>query len=772
MSTDNATPEVAPAPGGLPAEHEVAAGNEERRNTERTRTAPEATSEAERLAMLGRYDILDTDPEPAFDRLVRLAARYYDVPMAFVTLVDEQRQWFKSCIGLSGAATPRTESFCTHVVDVDDVVVVADAAQDDRFSANPSVTGHPHLRFYAGAPLRTADGFVLGVLAIADVVPRRPPPDLDVLVELAAIATDELEVIDFDLRSAIEDVAGLLAERAHAKGLELVTLMPPTVPAAVRGDPGRLRQVLLNLVANALKFTDAGEVVVRVEPAEQVDADEVALRISVSDTGIGIPPDQQTKLFAPFSQADASTTRRFGGTGLGLTICSRLVALMGGEMGVESTPGMGSTFWFTVRLAPGDAAPSRADYPHRGLAGLRALVVDDNDTVRRLLDQTLRHWQVAPAEAPGGMAALKAMRSAVAAGEPYDMAILDYHMPDMDGLELARAIRSDSALAATPLVVFTSSARPGDARKAAEAGVQAFLTKPIKECALHQALAAVMSLDPVAKATAPLVTRFGLTEAKGASRARILVAEDNTVNQKVAVRVIEKLGYRADVAANGQEALVAVTNARYDAVLMDCQMPEMDGYQATQAIRAAEVNERIPIVAMMAGAMSWERERAMAAGMDDFLTKPVRMEDLAATLERWLGEGGEGSDFQAGDAVLDGEVVAEIRALDPNGFSELMNGFLSSGDAYVLALQKAAVAKDTAAVLRLAHALKGSSATFGARRLARRCAELEDAVGDWQAARDLADCAAQELAAARGALAAMVADDHMPVVLSYGAGEA
>ncbi len=450
----------------------------------------------------------------------------------------------------------------------------------------------------------------------------------------------DLELLDFDLRATVEDVAELLAEQACAKGLELSTLVEPDVPLAVRGDPGRLRQVLLNLLSNAVKFTGQGEVVVRVTSVDRSD-DGVTLRFSVRDTGIGISPEAQEGLFRSFTQADLSTTRRYGGTGLGLAISKQLVALMGGEIGLESEPGRGSTFWFTARLglAGDDFLPAKP--PNGSLAGLRVLVVDDNATNRTILEHNLRSYRMRPDSAEGGPKALEMLRGAADGDDPYAVAVLDFHMPDMDGIELARIIKSDSLLSGLPLVLLTSKSERDDVRLAKEVGIELFLTKPVRVAALYEGLAAAMGTTTSAtvhRRPAPNRVAAGDT-----SKGRVLVAEDNVVNQKVASRMLEYLGYRVDVAANGVEAVQALSQLPYDIVLMDCQMPEMDGYEATAEIRRLEGSTRhTPIIAMTAGAMAEDEERARAAGMDDYVSKPVSREDLAAVVNRWSGPSSRG----------------------------------------------------------------------------------------------------------------------------------
>ncbi|HUP69372.1 MAG TPA: response regulator [Acidimicrobiales bacterium] len=442
----------------------------------------------------------------------------------------------------------------------------------------------------------------------------------------------DLDVLDFDLRRVVEDVADIVAEQAHAKLVELVTLVAPDVPRNACGDPGRLRQVLLNLVGNAVKFTSEGEVVIQVAVDEEND-ESVVVRFEVVDTGVGLSADQQEQIFDSFAQADGSTTRRYGGTGLGLTISRQLVELMGGGLHVESELGQGSRFWFTATLGRAPE-PETTSVPDRAaLAGQRVLIVDDSATSRRALEQALLQCDMRVCAAESAGAALAALHQASHDGDPFVVAVIDFEMPGTDGLELARAIAEDPPTSGTKIVLLTALGHRGEAKAAQQAGVHAYLTKPVHQDSLHECLATVMGVAD-SEPPAPIVTRHTLAEAGARERAHVLVVEDDTVNQKLAVLTLEALGYRVDVAANGVEAVQAATTVPYAAVLMDCQMPEMDGYDATRQIRA-QTTERVPIIAMTAGAMREDRERCLNAGMDDFITKPVKTEVLAEVLERW-----------------------------------------------------------------------------------------------------------------------------------------
>ncbi|MBH0186572.1 MAG: response regulator, partial [Nitrospira sp.] len=485
----------------------------------------------------------------------------------------------------------------------------------------------------------------------ADMVRRSGEHLLDIINDILDFSKIEagklsLERLAFDVRTTIEDTLALVAERAYTKGLELACLVQSDVPTGLCGDPGRLRQVLVNLLGNAIKFTERGDVVLTVSLAtdEKTGASQdLLVKFEITDSGIGLTPEQQAKLFQPFTQADGSTTRKFGGTGLGLAICKKLVELMGGQIGVTSRgDGTGSTFWFTIRC---EAQPDEVRHVapiSASLAGSRTLIVDDYAMNRQTLEYQLRVKGMVYESAEGGAQALDLLRSAVERGAPFDLAILDLQMPGMDGLELARRIKADALLSATRLILLTALGRRGDAKAAQDAGIAAYLTKPIRQVQLYECLGLVLAnASPAGSGTthppAPLITRHSLSEAQAQSRGRILVAEDNPINQKVAVKMIEKLGYRVDIAGNGREAVEALERIPYALVLMDCQMPVMDGFQATTAIRSREAGgKRTPIIAMTANAMQEDREQCLKAGMDDFISKPVASKALAETLTRWM----------------------------------------------------------------------------------------------------------------------------------------
>ena len=452
----------------------------------------------------------------------------------------------------------------------------------------------------------------------------------------------DLEIIDFELREVIDNTMDLLAAQAHSKGLELAAFIKPECPLELRGDPGRLRQIVNNLVGNAVKFTSQGEVVVTVSRVNETPT-HATLRFEVRDTGIGIDQKAQANLFRAFSQADGSTTRKYGGTGLGLAISKKLVALMNGEMGVTSELGKGSVFAFEADFEKQSLALKTV--ARHDLNDLRVLIVDDNATNREILDHHTRDWKMRSALAASGPQALEMLR-ADAGTDPFDLAILDMQMPDMDGLMLGREIKKDPRIAATRLVMLTSLGNQLDAEDMKAAGIEACVLKPVKQSRLFARIAEILANHT------PLARKVGATGSVAMKRmsdaptptvpeakpVRILLAEDNIINQKVAVGLLNNIGYKADVANNGQEVLAALALKPYDLILMDCQMPELDGYETTQRIRSTPEYANLRIVAMTANAMRGESEKCIDAGMNDYLSKPVRLEALRDMLARWLPE--------------------------------------------------------------------------------------------------------------------------------------
>jgi len=453
-----------------------------------------------------------------------------------------------------------------------------------------------------------------------------------------------IENIDFDLHRVVEGSIELLTQRAQAKNIELASLIDSDVHTQLRGDPGRVRQVLTNLLGNAVKFTERGEVFVRATKESETFT-HIVVRFAISDKGIGISEAGQHRLFQAFTQADGSTTRKYGGTGLGLAISKQLVEMMGGEIGVKSILGQGSTFWFTIELEKQPEQSQAASPAEAHLEGVRVLIVDDHATNRKILLHQTTAWRMRPQEAGNGLQALELLRLAAAQGQPFEIVIMNLMMSGPDDFQLARAIKADADIAGVKLVLLPSLSQRGHADEARHAGIAAYLTKPVKQSQLYDCLVTIMAethTQTSAHHPLSMVTRHSLEESgPRASQKLILLAEDNVVNQKVALRQLQKLGYIAiDVVANGREALRAIEGKDYDVILMDCQMPEMDGYEATTEIRQREGSrKRTPIVAMTAHALERDREKCLAAGMDDYVSKPVKLEELRNVLTMFLADG-------------------------------------------------------------------------------------------------------------------------------------
>jgi PAS domain S-box-containing protein len=563
----------------------------------------------------------------------------------------------------------------------------------------------------------------------------------------------ETEALDFDLFQAVEDVVQLMAPRAHAKGLELACRIDEQLPTAMRGDPFRLRQVLSNLIGNAVKFTPSGEVVIEV-----LAQDDTTLRVNVRDTGIGIPPHIVERLFTPFVQADGSTTRRFGGTGLGLAICRSLVELMGGQIGVHSTQAgafdndgvePGSTFWFTLPLVQAHSLPAVPN--PSGLTGKRVLIVDDNATNRDILERHLKLGGMRSVSAVHGMDGLQQLRLAHAAGDPFDIALVDMKMPVMDGIEMTTRLAADPLLQKVPVILVTSLHSQDELARARAAGVAAYLSKPVRRQELFRALA--LALGGQQEKPVPVAGRQALP----LIRARVLMAEDNGVNQVVARNMLKVMGCEFDIVPNGQEAFDAVRRGGYDMVLMDCQMPVMDGYDATRAIRAWEAEQegeqgdaqrRIPIVALTANALVGDAETCLAAGMDDHLAKPYSRKQLTTVMARWLPAhlvqaavpveatapvvpAPAPAPVVTADAdeepLLDQSALDNIRAVDEDGsvLAEVVQMYLDDAPLQLGGLRQALGTGAGAELSRIAHAMKSASFNVGAKRIGDLCRELE-----------------------------------------------
>jgi two-component system, sensor histidine kinase and response regulator len=693
-------------------------------------SVPLPSDEDARLSALRSYDILDTGPEEVFDDITLLASQICGTKIAMISLIDGNRQWFKSKVGTTMNETPRDMSFGAYGILKPEVMVVEDALLDDRFAANASE--RPGTRFYAGAPLITPDGHVLGMLcvngpeartlspeqncglqalsrqAMAQLELRRSLAELvsardtalkarraksqflanlsheirtqmngvigmagmllgttldrkqrefvDVIsksgdlmltiirdiLDFSKIDAGELtfETLDFDLGEVVESTLGLVAGNAESKGLELLGLVHHSVLTSLRGDAGRLRQVLTNLLNNALKFTKRGKVVLRVSQQSET-ALGVVLRFEVKDSGIGISSEAQEHLFEAFSQENSSTTAKYGGAGLGLAIARQLVGMMQGEIGVESELEKGATFWFTAHFEK-QAAALRANENQETLVGIRVLIVNDNCS-NSILRLHLANLGMRFSASSSCLEARELLRIGAANGDPFRLAILDLAAPEIDGLGLGRSVGEDRTLAATRLILLTSAVQPMNMDLFRAVGIVESVAKPITQSSLKSCLST--ALHPGA-ANSAVVERSPvvLSERRTAHRAiRILLAEDNLINQKVALHQLEKCGYRATTVDDGIEVLNALACRPYDIIFMDCQMPEMDGYETTQAIRKREQSlgnddpgkSPVYIVAMTASAMQGEKEKCLALGMDDYLSKPVQAAELEAALERW-----------------------------------------------------------------------------------------------------------------------------------------
>ena len=584
----------------------------------------------------------------------------------------------------------------------------------------------------------------------------------------------ELECIDFNLRTTVEDVLGQFAERAQTKELEITGLVHAAVPTGLRGDPGRLRQILTNFVGNAIKFTEQGDVTVQAFLEKDL-ADAVLVRFEVTDSGIGIPPDVQARLFQPFTQADSSTSRKYGGTGLGLAISKQLAEQMGGHVGITSQSGHGSTFWCTAHFLKQTTSPL-AIVRSAELTARRVLIVDDNESNRMILHHLVTGWGMVNDQAQDAASAIALIEQQAANGISYDVAIVDMLMPGKDGLQLAKELKAHPVGSLIRLVILTSLIQRGHAELARKAGFVAYLTKPVRHDQLSNCLRTVLGLSgPVSEGTPPavitpappLITRHTLAETQ--SSARVLVAEDNLINQKLTVRMLEKLGYQSDVVENGQEAIAALARSSYAVVLMDCQMPLVDGFEATRLIRQNEhrqwsmvngqssgkdavesslpftndqlpmTSSHIPIVALTANAMRGDRERCLLAGMDDYLTKPVRKEELKGVLDRWIsmsqspqatdtdGATQPSMEESAGTVPVIFDVAAMLRNIggDKALLEELVALFLTRYQPMLEEIRASLANRDQQAVEQAAHALKGTAGNLCASEVVLSAGQLE-----------------------------------------------
>lgn len=555
----------------------------------------------------------------------------------------------------------------------------------------------------------------------------------------------QLENSDFDVQELVGEVMDLFAHRLQAKQVELVSNIHDGVPRHLRGDITRLRQILVNLVGNAVKFTEQGEIMLSVSRVEDQPG-QVILRLEVKDTGIGIAPSMQEKIFEAFSQADGSTTRKFGGTGLGLTIVKQLVHLMNGAVGVESSLGVGSTFWVQIPILRPLNVESKSWEARDAFRRIRVLVVDDNATNRQILDQYLNGWDIAHVTVSSGKEALEMIRNVPGSQTMYDLAIIDGQMPEMDGFELARAMRADKRLERMPIIMLTSMGQDERLHASEAAGeLDASITKPVRQSHLYNRLVAlivtgkrpVTPSKPVPAESAPQEPLQDVS---------VLIAEDNPVNRDVTAEMLAIMGYGVHTVCNGREAVEAVAGRTFDLVFMDCQMPVMDGFTATAAIRAREREQglpRVPIVALTAHAIAGDRERCLAQDMDDYLSKPFRLPQLIAVVQRWMPQSGSpfsnksnttsqpvgGIPLRDSPDCLDGRTLQDLRALRrperPDIYVEMLSRYLDSSRQYIEAIRQHIAAQNAAEVFRSAHALKSSSGMVGARTLFEQIRRLE-----------------------------------------------
>lgn len=558
------------------------------------------------------------------------------------------------------------------------------------------------------------------------------------ILDLSKIEAGRLEIepVPFSLENCLENLLQGLSLKASEKGLELACRVDPELPDTLVCDPGRLRQILVNLVGNAVKFTAQGEVVVSVSMDEELDHGMI-LHFAVRDTGIGINPEKRSVIFEAFAQADASTTRRYGGTGLGLTISARLIEMMGGRIWVESTEGTGSTFHFTVRASTPDAADlQHISEKRENLAGLRVLVVDDNATNRRILEEILRNWEMVPVTTDSGLSGIRILADAAASGNPFHLILLDCNMPVMDGFEFAERLKQYPDLPEHTIMMLTSSGQRGDAARCQTLGISAYLTKPIVQSVLLDAVGTVLGKQAAESRSVPLVTRHSLQET--GKTVRVLLAEDNPTNRKLAVAMLKKRGHTVVVAENGQEALaelISRTGPTFDLILMDVQMPVMDGLEATARIRAEErvTGRHIPIIALTAHAMKEDRQKCLDAGMDDYLTKPLKSADLLSAMARLLPERtAPGIDpapvlpnKHGGRASFDEKTALTCVDGDMELFREVVPIFAEESTRLLEELREAVAVGDADAMARSAHRLKGSVGNFGAAGVVELAGDLE-----------------------------------------------
>ncbi len=552
-----------------------------------------------------------------------------------------------------------------------------------------------------------------------------------------------IDTIEYDLRSTVEGVAHTLVSRAENKGIELACLIDKDVPSRVLGDAGRLRQVLINLVGNAIKFTHEGEVVIRVMMQSKTDKNST-LRFLVSDTGIGIPLDRQSAVFERFVQADSSSTRKYGGTGLGLTISAQLTKMMGGDIGLESEPGKGSTFWFTVTVGKVKEGSTPLLALPQDLINVPVLIVDDNFTNRTILEKMIKGFGCNAFAVASGKEAINILKSFNELNKPFQLVLLDMQMPEMDGEEVLSRIKSDPALHDTTVIILTSMGQRGDAARLEAMGCNGYLLKPVRQKELFGALLNILgrrNQPEEGKGKSSLITRHSLKEQQR-GLTHILLAEDNPTNQKLAIRLLQKAGYPVDVVSTGKEAITAVQNKKYKLVLMDVQMPEMDGFEATRRIRELSPEYmNLPIVAMTAYAMAGDRERCLEAGMNDYLSKPLNVEELFKVIEHYSdGAASDGTDeqplnsldvmLQKSADLFDLEKALPRFGDDLPTFFELLGEFLAHIKISISDMEKALLNNDAKKIHFLAHSIKGASSNFEAKTISSPALKLETLTAD------------------------------------------